>query len=81
MSPALSYHLNFHVRSAPVAATRRLPQSSELDRRRWRTLRTALKSLVHCSQAPGMTDAALQNDTTQSVTDALSSKRLMSSVH
>ena len=27
MSPALSYHLNFHVRSGPVAASRRLPQS------------------------------------------------------
>jgi hypothetical protein len=52
-------------------------RASELDRRRPPTLRTALKPLAHCSQAPGMTDAALQNDTTQSVTVALSSKRLM----
>ena len=44
MSPALSYRLNFHVWSAPVAASRRLPQSL-------RTGPSSPADATHCTEA------------------------------
>jgi hypothetical protein len=73
MSPALSYHLkNSTFRPHLLLLHGAYLRASELDRRRPPTLRTALKQLAHCSQAPVMTDAALQNDRTQSVSQSVS---------